>query len=101
MTSLPLLLGLAALGAAGVVMVLAFSARPARSRTAGALASIETYYSRPTALPDGGSAPYGVQPLPPLLERMRGVVARFSPPGTATKIQHRLDMAGNPGTWTP
>jgi tight adherence protein C len=100
MTSLSLFLGTAALCAALVVVVLAL-AKPARSRTASALASIDTYYSRPGPLPSQSADTFEVRPLPPLLDRLRAVVARFSPSGTMGKIQHRLDLAGNPRAWTP
>jgi tight adherence protein C len=100
MTSISLFLGMAALCAALVVAVLAF-AKPARTRTASALASIDTYYSRPGPIVSPAVDAFEVRPLPPVLDRLRAVVARFSPGGTIAKIQHRLDLAGNPDAWTP
>jgi len=32
---------------------------------------------------------------------LRSLALRLSPSGIAAKIQHRLDLAGNPGRWTP
>ena len=37
----------------------------------------------------------------PVLERARGLALRLSPGGTNERLVRRLDLAGNPATWTP
>src|SRR4051812_35479489 len=100
MTSLSLLFGLASIGAALVVAVLALTGKAARSPPAGTLAPLDTFFA-PAGAELPGSAAFEVRPLSPVLDRMRAIVAKFSPAGTMGKIQHRLDVAGNPGKWTP
>jgi len=36
----------------------------------------------------------------PLLQKMRAIAYRLTPGGNADKMTRRLDLAGNPGTWT-
>ena len=87
--------GLAALGLAIALLVVAVV--PAQSRERGivqALAAIDQRYSQ------GSSAATGDDEflLPGWL---RSVAVRLSPAGSAAKMQHRLDLAGNPRRWTP
>jgi len=87
--------GLAALGLAIALLVVAVV--PAQSRERGvahALAAIDQSYSqRSSAAADDGDFI-----LPGWL---RGLALRISPAGIAAKLQRRLDLAGNPGRWTP
>jgi len=101
MTSLPLFLGLLALAGALIVGIYALFATSARSRTAEVLASVETYYSRPEPLHAGESPAVVARSLPPLLDRLRAIVARVSSKSVTAKIQHRLDLAGDPPRWSP
>lgn len=87
--------GLAALGLAIALLVVAVV--PAQSRERGvahALAAIDQSYSQSSqaAAADGGFR------LPGWL---RSLAVRLSPAGVGAKLQHRLDLAGNPGRWTP
>jgi tight adherence protein C len=87
--------GLAALGLA--IALLVYAVVPARPRDRGvahALVAIDQSYSQ------GSSAAAGPDDfiLPAWL---RSVALRLSPSGIAAKLQHRLDLAGNPGRWTP
>jgi tight adherence protein C len=87
--------GLAALGLAIALLVVAVV--PARSREHGvahALASIDESYSQSTS----AAAADGDFLLP---EWLRALALRLSPSGIAAKLQRRLDLAGNPGRWTP
>jgi tight adherence protein C len=87
--------GLAALGLAIAMLVVAVvPARPAERGVAHALAAIDQAYSHgsPAAAGDGDFL------LPGWL---RSLALRLSPSGTAAKLQRRLDLAGNPGRWTP
>jgi tight adherence protein C len=87
--------GLAALGLAIALLVVAVV--PARSREHGvahALAAIDqSYTQRSSAAADDGDFI-----LPAWL---RSLALRLSPSGIAAKLQRRLDLAGNPGRWTP
>ena len=87
--------GLAALGLAIVLLVVAVV--PARSKERGvahALAAIDESYSQASSATAGP----GEFILPGWL---RSLALRFSPSGTAAKLQRRLDLAGNPARWTP
>jgi tight adherence protein C len=92
-----MLLG-AAVGALAIAMaLLVISAAPARPLrgAARALAVIEQEYShlsRDRAGARRDAAPPGW---------LRSIARRLSPSGTAATMQRRLDIAGNPGSWTP
>jgi tight adherence protein C len=92
-----LLLGTAVGALAVALALLVISAAPARPLrgAARALAVIEDGYShaRDRAGPrrsDGASPSW-----------LRSLARRLSPSGTAATLQRRLDIAGNPGNWTP
>jgi tight adherence protein C len=88
--------GLAALGLA--IAMLVFAMVPSRSRERGvahALAAIEHGYAHRSPGAAEDSAPVA---LPGWL---RGLALRLSPSGIEATLQHRLDVAGNPGRWTP
>jgi tight adherence protein C len=99
MESMSLLFGLIALAGAISLTVLAAVGRTAAPPSAASLANIETYYSQTPQV--ATVAEPGAQQLSPLLVRARDVAARMSPTGAVAKIQHRLDVAGNPAGWTP
>jgi tight adherence protein C len=87
--------GLAALGLAIALLVVAVV--PARSKEHGvahALAAIDQSYSQRSSAAVGD----GDFILPGWL---RSLALRLSPSGIAAKLQRRLDLAGNPGRWTP
>jgi tight adherence protein C len=84
--------GLLGLAIAMVVVAVA----PARARggvLADAAAVIEERYAQRTGADDGA------QQLGPPPGWLRGLGMRLSPSGTAAKLQHRLDIAGNPERW--
>ena len=90
--------GLAALGLA--IVMAALAVLPARSRqhgVAGALAAIERRYARQAP----ATAPGISDPLEKLPGWVRGLAVRLSPSGYTSKLQRRLDLAGNPPRWTP
>lgn len=70
-------------------------ARPLRG-AARALAVIEQGYSQ--VAPGRARSRRGAASSPSWL---RAIGRRLSPAGAAAGLQHRLDIAGNPGTWTP
>ncbi|HEY8743160.1 MAG TPA: type II secretion system F family protein, partial [Chloroflexota bacterium] len=73
----------------------AITARP----VAASLANLENYSAAAPQVATAGEA--GAQQLSPVLVRARDVATRISPTGAVGKIQHRLDVAGNPAAWTP
>jgi tight adherence protein C len=94
------LAGMAAIAVA-IVLLFAPSGRSGKpTGVAGALRSIETDYKGPgvrPALPPGTDE----RLAEPLMRRL-GALARSLSPGTSVgTLQHRLDVAGNPGSWTP
>ena len=87
--------GLAALGLGIALLVVAVV--PGRSREHGvahALAAIDQSYTQRSSAAAGD----GDFILPGWL---RSLALRLSPSGIAAKLQRRLDLAGNPGRWTP
>jgi tight adherence protein C len=89
------------LGALGVaIVILAVVMMPARrgeGGVAGALAAIEQRYA------SGGStaAQKSADPFAALPGWLRAMALWMSPAGFAVKLQHRLDVAGNPDRWNP
>lgn len=87
--------GLAALGLAIALLVVAVVPAQSRERSvAHALAAIDQSYSHSSQ----AAAADGELLLPGWL---RNLAVRLSPAGIAAKLQRRLDLAGNPGRWTP
>jgi tight adherence protein C len=93
-----LLIGaLAAFGVGLALLVVGVApARTARGGVAGALASIEQRYARREE--DGAVVAPGSAAVPGWL---RTLALRLSPTGISGSLQRRLDLAGNPGSWTP
>jgi tight adherence protein C len=92
-----LLLGTAVGALAVALLLLVISAAPARPLrgAARALAVIEDGYSHAARDRAGVRRTDGA----PVWLRLLG--RRLSPSGTAAALQRRLDMAGNPASWTP
>lgn len=90
--------GLAALVTAVVVVVATVTAgRPAQEGISRALASIEQNY----AMKDSSKAQAVRARFESMPGWLRALALRLSPAGIADKLQHRLDLAGNPTSWTP
>lgn len=86
-----LYLGIGCLLLAVSLVAFALVLRPSAT-AAGSLALIETSYSAGVAAqPDAVASP----------SWLRSIALRLSPAGVAAGLQHRLDLAGNPVTWTP
>ncbi|SEG05471.1 tight adherence protein C [Thermomonospora echinospora] len=97
---LTLLAGMAAI-AGGLILLLAPPRRADRpTGVAGALHSIETEYAGRAG---GGTTPASRDErlAEPLMRRLRMLAKSLSPGTGPERLQHRLDIAGNPGTWTP
>ena len=89
---------LAALGLAIALLVWALlPARRSESGVASALAVIERRYAQGSAAGrEKAAGPVGALP-----GWMRALALRLSPSGITAKLQHRLDIAGNPERWNP
>jgi tight adherence protein C len=88
---------LSALGLAIAILVVAvMPARPGEGGVSGALAAIEKRYAQGT-----GTAMQAADSFAALPGWLRALALRLSPSGVAGKLQHRLDLAGNPARWNP
>jgi len=90
-----------ALGALGLaIIILTVAVLPARAGeggVAGALAAIEKRYAQgPPEAEEKDAAPATTLP-----GWLRALALRLSPAGITAKLQHRLDIAGNPARWNP
>ncbi len=94
-----LMVGLVAVAGAIALGWAAFATESPHAVASRRLASIEEYYAR-----DTGRAPEQVagrgQPLVGPLGGLRSLGVRLSPASARARLQHRLDVAGNPGRWT-
>lgn len=90
-----------ALGALGlaiaILVVTVMPTRPGEGGVAGALAAIERRYSQDAGEAVGQAA----DTFTALPGWLRALALRLSPSGTIAKLQHRLDLAGNPAHWNP
>lgn len=91
-----LYLALGSLGLAIGLAVVAVAPRKARPSGVGAaLATIEQRYSR------RGERQQDADPFAILPSWSRAIALRLSPGNMTASLQHRLDISGNPGPWTP
>lgn len=70
-----------------------------RRGVARSLAAVQAIDAAPAALRADLDKPFSERVLAPLGERLVGVGRRMVRAGTAERIQHRLDIAGNPPAW--
>ena len=91
----------AALGAIGIAIVLLvigiMPARPGQGGVAGALAAIERRYAQGGAA--GSHAAAAADSARALPGWLRALALRLSPSGASGRLQHQLDLAGNPDRW--
>lgn len=99
MGSLLLIIGLVAIGGALATIVIAVSA--GAGETTGVARSLEiiekTIDKREVSKSD---LPLMDRIVLPALAKTRSLAAKLSPNGTQEGLGRRLDLAGNPGTWT-
>jgi len=80
-----------------MLVVAVLPTRSGEGGVAGALAAIERRYAQGSpAATQKAADPLGVLP-----GWMRALALRLSPFGITAKLQHRLDLAGNPDRWNP
>ena len=70
-----------------------------RRGVARSLAAIQAYDSAPESLRSELERPFSERVIAPLGERLVGIGRRMVRAGTTERIQHRLDIAGNPSGW--
>jgi tight adherence protein C len=85
------------LGLALTVIGVATSERRAVGRS---LAALEAMRHLPEEMTNDLDRPFGERVLEPLLARFTRLGRRFTPSDSQERIQHRLDVAGNPIGWT-
>lgn len=92
-----LIVGAATFGAAMLLLTYGLLARdPKRRNVSGALTSIEKHYRHRAVVADRAEEPAEQTKLPAW---SRDLALRLSPSGGASKMQRRLDLAGNPAGW--
>lgn len=64
------------------------------------LAALEAMRGLPSEMTDEFERPFSERVLEPLVARFSKLGRRFAPTDNALRIQHRLDVAGNPIGWT-
>ena len=81
----------------GILVVAVMPTRPTEGGVAGALAAIEKRYAQGVT----EAAQQAADPFAALPGWLRALALRLSPSGITAKLQHRLDLAGNPDRWNP
>jgi tight adherence protein C len=96
-----LLAGLAAIGAA-FALALASLATGAddRQQVQRSLAAVAASRVGSVAVLEPPERTFSDRVVVPLFDLTRRLARRLSPAGVGDTLQHRLDFAGNPGTWT-
>ncbi len=90
---LPALLGLSVIL---FFLGLGFSARPTVVQT-----RLDTYGSRPRTLTEMElDQPFSTRVVSPAIRGMAAFIERFTPQHNVEEMRHKLDLAGNPNSWT-
>jgi tight adherence protein C len=98
--TLLLVVAVGATGAAALLLTGAFVVRSTgRTGVARSLELIEQAHVRHHVAPQ--DLPLRERLLEPLLRSGLRLGRRLTPSGQQARLQHRLDVAGNPGAWTP
>ena len=66
---------------------------------ARSVAAVQAINTAPSAIADELERPFAERVIAPLGERLVGIGRKITRADTATKIAHRLDIAGNPPAW--
>ena len=94
-----LLIGLVAVGLSLMTLVLAFST--GAGRTTGVARSLALIEHNVDAQEVGrNDLPLLDRLVFPVFAKVRGLAFRLSPSGASESMSRRLDLAGNPGSWT-
>jgi len=86
----------------GVVLLLATVGviTSERHQVGRSLAAVQAIQTSPQAMREELDQPFGERVLVPAIVRLSGIGRRMSPSGQADRIKRRLDLAGNPPSWT-
>lgn len=91
--------GLLLLGGATLSLSMVGVVTSERRGVARSLAAVQAIDAAPDALKADLERPFSERVLAPLSERLVGIGRRLVRAGTHERIQHRLDIAGNPSAW--
>ena len=100
---LPLLLGLGLLGifaSIGIALTIIGVTTQERRAVGRSMAALEALTSAPTEMRKEVELPFSERVLEPALAKFSRLSKRLAPNEGAERIQHRLDIAGNPPGWT-
>lgn len=100
---LPIILGLGLLGifaSLGIALTIIGVATQEKRAVGRSLAAMDALSSAPAEMTKELERPFSERVLVPALERFTKISKRVSPTQSAARIQHRLDIAGNPPGWT-
>jgi tight adherence protein C len=86
---------------AAIVLVAMAVGRPQPQGMHRSLAVLEAMSTAPSELTKDLDKPFGERILAPLQARALTVGKRFTGADSTTRIQHKLDLAGNPPKWNP
>jgi len=101
MTTLVLLLGIGAIFVGIFVSLTAIGVFTNEARgVSKSLAVVEAFSAAPQAMRDELDPGFNDRVLAPLLGKLNGIGKRLTPADYAERIQHKLDVAGNPPGWT-
>ena len=92
--------GLMVFAAATLTLSLVGVVTTERRGVARSLAAVQALNAAPESLRSELERPFAERVLAPLGERTVGIGRRLVRAGTQERIQHRLDIAGNPAGWT-
>ena len=84
----------------GVALMVIGVATQERRNVGRSLAALEAMRGLPEEMTDELEEPFRDRVIEPLLARFTKLGRRFTPSDSAERIQHRLDIAGNPTGWT-
>jgi tight adherence protein C len=99
-SQLVLLLGVIAIYAGLVVIVLALGATASdRQQVGRSLAALDAMSSRREEVRRELDRPFAERVLGPIVSRLSRVGSQFSPRDESSKLRHRIDLAGNPAGW--
>jgi len=101
MTTLVLLIGIGAIFVGIFVSLTAIGVFTNEARgVSKSLAVVEAFSAAPQAMKEELDPGFNDRVLAPLLGRLNGIGKRLTPADYSERIQHKLDVAGNPPGWS-
>ncbi|GAA2116962.1 type II secretion system F family protein [Nocardioides bigeumensis] len=93
-------LGVLLVGMALGMLAMATRSQSEATGVVRSLAVLEAMTNAPKELTEELDRPFSDRVIAPLVERLTGLGRRLSGADSATRIRHKLDLAGNPPGWT-